>query len=383
LLFIPGTNVVVDGFNTSRLCAAELIHVLTHFHSDHRQGLSAKFRGRLLCSRLTSEFVRGIGVKEQFIEVLDLLKPYSVQPPENSGIPPFTITFIDANHCPGSVAIILQNASFSYFVSGDIRVDQGVIRSALSVRRDGFDIGFLDSTFCDQSSKWDAIPTIEQSKVALLDFLMSSDERVAFEFELLGTEVLLEVVLERFPNQKFAVSDYRRMEEFSIVFAERPSILSRLVLLDAESSPWRFAIISRSDRVSRDFLRLRASTQRWASGIRERHDGMRYPILELDERNREAFLFFSFHSSPNEMKELATALRIQNVQYMVRPIEVDKPEAREELNPVPPPVPRRERCKRRPFVFSMDCDWLQTLTDSQETIRPDVPDDMILPTWKK
>lgn len=386
LILLPLTNVVVDGFNTAKLVHADLIHILTHFHTDHRQGLTTNFRGRILCSRITAELVKSYGVMEGCIEILDMRTPYKVKPPEGRGLVPFTITFVDANHCPGSVAVIVESESFSYFVSGDICVTKSVIASCMKIRPQGFDIGYIDSTFYDKHGEWDIMPTVDESVAVLVDFLSKSTHRVAFEFDLLGTEVLLEAVLKSFPRDRIGIVGEKRLQDLEIIYSEFPHVFARFVPIYPENCPFRFCVIPRATKIPEGFIRLRASTQRWAPRIRNAPTEKPFPLLEVDMERGEAFLFFSFHSCKREIDMLIRQLTIEDVRFIVKAIEVDRQErAPTRNNDEPPQKTRRERCRRFPFQFSTDDMWLESLIDSQETIVPDFTeyDSLTLPTWRE
>lgn len=323
------------------------------------------------------------GVCDGFVEAVELHKEVCIEPPEFTGLAPFYIKFIDANHCPGSVAIIVRGLNFSYFVSGDMRVSESVIAVAKSLGSSAYDMGFLDSTFYDEAGGWDVIPTIDESIEALIQFLRGSREPVALEFDLLGTEVLLEAVLLEFPREIVAVADDERYDELLLIFRKTPTIRQRLVHCAIEDSPHRFNIVKRNCFLPPRVWRFRASTQRWAKAIRKSPEAAKFPILEENKESLNAFLFFSFHSSRRELDRLIGELNIKNWRRLVKAIEVD-----------PPPVsaatcleiqerPRSMRCRRRPFDFSHDSAWLQLLTDSQESVMAhEEGDDVILPTWR-
>ncbi len=338
-----------------------------------------------MCSETTKRLVTQLGVHEEFIDSIELNKPWRIEPPSFTGFSPFTITLIDANHCPGSVAVIVRGVGFAYFVSGDIRVSCEVLRIAKTLGPTSYDVGFLDSTFYDSSGKWDVMPTIGQSISALVTFLKSNSMNCAFEFDLLGTEVLIEAVLDAFPKEKIAVTDGNRYDELITVFSTDRKTVSRLIHLEIEDSPWRFAIISRSTSIPPNFMKLRASTQRWAGHIRRSStDGTTFPLIEVCEQRNEAFLFFSFHSCKKEIDWLIRELNIKEWRPLVPAIEVDHPKPIE-LPSEPSEKPRRKRCMRRPFDFTTDGMWLATITDSQETVMASSKysdDDVILPTWR-
>ena len=87
-------------------------YVLTHFHSDHTIGLSSAFNGGgqggntnkkeikkklIYCSKITGSLIKEITkVKEEYIVPCELHAETEIEGTS------FTVTFFDANHCPGA-----------------------------------------------------------------------------------------------------------------------------------------------------------------------------------------------------------------------------------------------------------------------------------------
>ena len=98
--WIPGTKFLVDGFRfQSSECTA---YFLTHAHSDHTTGLYRSWAsGTIFCSPVTARLItEEMGIKRAFVKVVELNKPILVR-----GV---TVTFLDANHCPGACMILFQ-----------------------------------------------------------------------------------------------------------------------------------------------------------------------------------------------------------------------------------------------------------------------------------
>ena len=338
-----------------------------------------------MCSKITKELLKKHGILDGYIEALELLSPYRVDPPDGSDWSTFTVTFVDANHCPGSICALIEGKGFSYFVSGDVRVSDTVIRDCQAVRKAGYDVGYIDSTFYDKQGRWDMMPTIAESIQSLIEFLSGCSQKVAFEFDLLGTEVLLQAVLTRFQRERIGVISEKRFEELEIIYADYPQFFARFVLVDPEACHLRFCLIPRSGKTPRGFVRLRASTQRWAKRIRSLNPGQQIALVEFDPEREEVYLFFSFHSCKREIDTLIHALGIRETRFVVKAIEVQKEHVEPKpLEEEPSLRTRNQRCRRFPFQFSMDHMWLDSLADSQETVFPnnDELDSLTLPTWR-
>ncbi len=378
---------MIDSFNTSELreLGVEVIHVLSHFHSDHRPGLTKEFRGRLICSPITADLVEGtLGVNRFHLERLPVGTLRTIEPPVGSGLQPFTVLFLDANHCPGSVSIVIRGEGFTHFYMGDCRLDMNVLNafSRLNLAKIGF--LYFDSTFYDKESMWDAMPKKSESIRALLGFIDKYPYKYAFEFELLGTEPLIESILSTFSRENIYVSNEARYRELEIVYASQPRILERLIppgSRDFES--FRFTIINRKDSIPPGYIRVRATTQRWSRHVeRTNGDSQKCPVIEYE--NGTCFLFWSMHSSKREIDSLIELVpQVDHMVPIVPPIDPRRDQVSTEstLNAIRPPLRRVRREAFEPSIA--DVSWLLTTGDSQETV-PVIPEDtptVSLPFW--
>lgn len=111
---VPHTRFLVDYFlqipnNVSAF-------FLTHWHYDHYRGLGSHFQqGPIYCSPTTARLLERITlVDSQWIVPKRNLEPFLVEQVQ--------VTFMDANHCPGSVMILFQTPEGSnYLHTGDMR----------------------------------------------------------------------------------------------------------------------------------------------------------------------------------------------------------------------------------------------------------------------
>jgi hypothetical protein len=264
----------------------------------------------------------------------------------------------------------------------DSRLSNTITHHACQLAPNGYDIVWIDSTFYDHA--WDVMPTMGQSISTLLRFAQSKKSCLAVEFELLGTEVLLEALMEVFPGESVLVLEHRRMEQLQIIFADNEQVLKRLVYHDSESVGWdqhRVIVIPRRMKLPDGVVRLRATTQRWANRIRRLENEQSISIIEVNEERNECFIFFSFHSCKREIDEFTQCIGARSVVKLVKSIDISLPSP--DRDPPPTERPRRLRCQRHPFPFSSDPVWLDSLIDSQDTIPPQLCEDeeIILPTW--
>ena len=128
-------------------------YVLTHFHSDHTIGLTSSFKGpqKIYCSKITGNLIREITkVKEQFVVQCELHEETDIEGTS------FTVTFFDANHCPGAVMAYFFDKETKKTVlhTGDFRADEEKVQKnkALleTLKRNGrVDELYLDTTYCN------------------------------------------------------------------------------------------------------------------------------------------------------------------------------------------------------------------------------------------
>ena len=94
---------VVDGFNYQS--PDVVAYFLTHFHADHTCGLHAGFKGPapIYCTAVTAALLTNVmGVKPSLVRAVPVNDTVQVRTAD--GAVAF-VTFLDANHCPGSATI--------------------------------------------------------------------------------------------------------------------------------------------------------------------------------------------------------------------------------------------------------------------------------------
>eukprot|EP00930_Biecheleria_cincta_P083673 TRINITY_DN73202_c0_g1_i1.p1 TRINITY_DN73202_c0_g1~~TRINITY_DN73202_c0_g1_i1.p1 ORF type:complete len:503 (+),score=52.86 TRINITY_DN73202_c0_g1_i1:161-1669(+) len=142
LVQVGSLEFMVDGFQFQR---RQLQHyVLTHFHSDHTVGLNQKFSsGTIYCTPETAALVMElICVDSERVKSLPLHEP--------SRIGDVLLTFLDADHCPGSAAVMFEDLNTGQLVlhSGDCRASEKMQRGVLdTLGRRRLHKLFLDTTY--------------------------------------------------------------------------------------------------------------------------------------------------------------------------------------------------------------------------------------------
>ncbi|RGP80394.1 DNA cross-link repair pso2 snm1 [Fusarium longipes] len=101
---MPGFSICVDAFRYGAVQGCKA-YFLSHFHSDHYIGLTAKWcHGPIYCSKVTGSLVRNqLRTAAKWVVELEFDKSYDIPGTEGA-----TVTMIPANHCPGSSLFLFE-----------------------------------------------------------------------------------------------------------------------------------------------------------------------------------------------------------------------------------------------------------------------------------
>ncbi|KAH7328865.1 DNA repair metallo-beta-lactamase-domain-containing protein [Stachybotrys elegans] len=158
---MPGFSICVDAFRYGAVegCKA---YFLSHFHSDHYIGLTAKWcHGPIYCSKVTGSLVKKqLRTAAEWVVELEFDKSYDIP---GTGA---SVTMIPANHCPGSSLFLFEKPQGTSPNSrpkrilhcGDFRACpdhvghpllRADVKDAVSgkVRQQKIDICYLDTTY--------------------------------------------------------------------------------------------------------------------------------------------------------------------------------------------------------------------------------------------
>lgn len=121
------TNILVDDFDFAKsFPKGSFVHFLTHFHTDHYEGLSPLWDyGEIHCTHQTKKFILNKYPKIQNIHSYDYYKPSELEVGQEKLKVRFY--FFDAKHIPGSAMILFQGFMGSILFTGDFRYNYSMV----------------------------------------------------------------------------------------------------------------------------------------------------------------------------------------------------------------------------------------------------------------
>ena len=218
---VPGTPIVVDAFQWASP-ALTSHYVLTHFHSDHYGGLGKKFSaGTIYCTEVTANLVKTkLGVDASRLCAIRFHTPTPIYAngsgastasgggagtSSSSSSSPrgllATLTFLPANHCPGSAMVLFEvpgphGSVSSVLHTGDVRWSPpmrffpALAPFTASARR-RLDFLFLDTTYADKRYTFPRQEAVIAAAIALArPFAERPDTQLLFGSYTIGKERL-------------------------------------------------------------------------------------------------------------------------------------------------------------------------------------------------
>ena len=121
------TNILVDDFDFAKsFPKRSFVHFLTHFHSDHYEGLSPLWDyGDIHCTHQPKKFILNKYPKIQNIYSYDYYQPNQIEVgPEKLKV---SFYLFDAKHISGSAMIFFQGYMGSILFTGDFRYNYSMV----------------------------------------------------------------------------------------------------------------------------------------------------------------------------------------------------------------------------------------------------------------
>jgi DNA cross-link repair 1B protein len=126
---VPHSNLLLDDFDFCKgFPRGTFLHLLSHWHADHYQGLSPCWDySPIYCTGTTARLLQ---LKFPKVHALVVPCPYDtpIELPLPCGLKA-TATFIDAGHIPGSAMILLRGYFGTVLFTGDFRFSPRMFES--------------------------------------------------------------------------------------------------------------------------------------------------------------------------------------------------------------------------------------------------------------
>ncbi|KAM6977765.1 5' exonuclease Apollo [Aplochiton taeniatus] len=222
---IPHTPLAVDFWKVRR-CSHVRIFFLSHMHSDHTVCLTSTWCHRpIYCSQVTAKLLTlKLKVKEQWIHPLEVGDP-TLLPLDDIGKEWFTVTLIDANHCPGAVMFLFQGYFGCILYTGDFRYTPSMLQEPCLKTGITIDVLYLDNT---NSNPTRTLPSRQQATQQIKEIIQSHpSHRVVIGLYTLGKESLLVELAMEFKT--WVEVSYERLETLRVldlpdVFTTEPGV---------------------------------------------------------------------------------------------------------------------------------------------------------------
>lgn len=200
---IPGTAIEVDDFRPQDAS----LHVLTHYHADHRKGLEEADRRPILCSSTTAILLHELHrVPKRVLKTID--------PGQSLGLEPgVTVRAYDANHCPGALMLLFEVHGRRILHTGDFRYAPA--HDAFPELFDSIDVLMLDSTY--GGPEHGAVgehhfPSQEEAIARILDLIEAHrGARVRLGVYRIGKNKIVRAIRDRFGLRVALSRDYHRI----------------------------------------------------------------------------------------------------------------------------------------------------------------------------
>lgn len=182
---IPNTEIEVDDFTTNKA----QYYVLTHYHSDHRNGLKNGDTRPIICSTITKKLLVGLNdIPEKNITIID---------PEDEILLPSQITIkaFDANHCPGAVMFLFTVNGKKYLHTGDFRYYKQ--HDSYPELFEGIDTLYVDSTFKNENGNYNH-PSQEEAIDQIIELINKNEDKTIYiGLYQIGKNKIIQAIYER------------------------------------------------------------------------------------------------------------------------------------------------------------------------------------------
>ena len=297
---------------------------MTHCHADHMCGLKACHGHSLYCSQVSANILakRGLGsIAKPINHAFDIIDRRSSKV--------LRITFIDANHCPGAVMVVIEDPEEGNCVhTGDFRMCDAIRHNNTLVRLAGnVQHLYLDATF---NVPW--LPSKADSIVMLEELLHENHDRdIILHSHCLGDEELLEAIFNIMRDRRVVWWNQDRRKLFECTHPHLLRQRERCRTPRCTSGMFVHIVKNTAERHRHQLAGVEIS----CSTLWFKHQGfenfeMNKPVYEAEKDLWH--VPFSMHSSTQELLELKSLLQASgSITTWMHGNQQKKPEVRTTL----------------------------------------------------
>jgi Cft2 family RNA processing exonuclease len=199
-MHIEGQGIRVDEFGGDGGA-----YFLTHLHSDHMAGLARGWnRGPLYCSTLTAKLLHErLNLDGGVVRVIEPGRPVAV----DAGSGGFSVTAIEANHCPGALMFHFEWPGRRVLYTGDFRLSDDIRAHAAALA--GVDVAYVDTTYDHPRY---VFPSQEVSIARVLELVAQHmDKEVFLAVYSIGKTKVLQAVVKKFGVPVYVTDQVMRL----------------------------------------------------------------------------------------------------------------------------------------------------------------------------
>ncbi|XP_054264729.1 uncharacterized protein LOC128987747 [Macrosteles quadrilineatus] len=202
---INGTSICVDYWVSSP--EKKFDHFLTHLHTDNTVRLNSNFQGKIYSSPFNCWLLqKWFKIKPEQLEALSVGDTHLVTNRENYSF--YSVTLLEANHCPGSVMFLFQGTFGNILYTGHFRysptiLDHPMLKSL--IENEAVDMLYLDNTYAAENCEF---PSRQEALKDLIKLIKEHpDHTILLGLRTLGKEEVLRALALEFKEKICVKSD--------------------------------------------------------------------------------------------------------------------------------------------------------------------------------
>jgi len=314
---VDESNVALDWFPEAS--GRSWVHIVSHAHMDHLRGLDVdSFQGSIHCSWVTGSLLSiRKNIPSKHLTLHALREPFFLECTYRGTLIRVSCEFVDANHCPGAVMVLLEFPEHTVLYTGDFRYHPNMFGTQSLLRTRSIDVLIFDSTFFHPKVKF---PSKEKSAGLLIDLIerKSTETPIFFSCEMLGSEEMLLVAAQHF-GEKFFLHDSIHLQPSQRRL--QLECLPSLAPFVSENPQSRFVIgsVCRNSCERSDYLCLRPSALFFAQIMIRSKSPESVEPMYVSRDAKFARILFSMHCDYVELRKFINEIAPKKLVPMVLP----------------------------------------------------------------